>query len=223
LASNSVHKTINIQTGAKVDQPNRNGTQSLPISDEELWSKFKLGSETAYALIYKDNVAKLYSYGLKLVNNKDLVKDAIQDLFVEIWDSKQSLGNVRSIKSYLFTAIRRKLIWHLSKQKNAINLGAKHEKYLKNTPSAEFSLIEKQRFDEERKSLLKVMEKLNDKQREIIHLKYYSNFSYEEISEIMSLDKKATYNLMAHTIKLLRQHLEGMIFFTFYNMFFFLS
>ena len=160
MASNSVHKTINIQTGAKVDQPNRNGTQSLPISDEELWSKFKLGSETAYALIYKDNVAKLYSYGLKLVNNN---------------------------------------------------------------PSAEFSLIEKQRFDEERKSLLKVMEKLNDKQREIIHLKYYSNFSYEEISEIMSLDKKATYNLMAHTIKLLRQHLEGMIFFTFYNMFFFLS
>ncbi|SHI70140.1 RNA polymerase sigma factor [Pseudozobellia thermophila] len=166
-----------------------------------------MGNEAAYSTIYKDNVRFLYSYGLKLVSNKDLVKDAIQDLFVELWDSKERLGQVRSIKSYLYKSIRRKLIAQASKKRKRFADTSESELLRLETPSTEINLIEKQRFDDERKQLLKTLGKLNAKQREIIHLKYYANLGYDEISEIMGLDKKGVYNLMAHTIKLLRQYL----------------
>lgn len=188
-------------TGTKVD-----------ISDFELWQQFKEGNEAAFAQIYSANAQRLYSYGLKLVHDKDLVKDGIQDLFVEIWDTKHRLGPVRSIKAYLYKSIRRKLILRSAQKRKRFDATYELETIQETVPSIEIRLIEKQRFDDERKLVKKALGKLNKKQREIIHLKYFGNMGYDEISEIMGLDKKATYNLMAHTIKLLRQDLGGVLF-----------
>lgn len=182
------------------------------ISDFELWQQFKEGNEAAFANIYSANAQRLYSYGLKLVNDKDLVKDCIQDLFVEIWDTKHKLSSVRSIKAYLYKSIRRKLIRQASHNRERFDQTYELETIQESVPSIEIRLIEKQRFDDERKLVIKALDKLNNKQREIIHLKYFGNMGYDEISEIMALDKKATYNLMAHTIKLLRQDLGGIFF-----------
>lgn len=178
----------------------------LDVFDIQLWQELKKGSEDAFATIYSENVHRLYSYGLKLVTDKSLVKDCIQDLFVEIWDSKHRLGEVKSIKSYLYKSIRRKLIAEASKQRNRYDRSAVLRVVGNTTHSPEINLIELQSLEEDKNKLMQILKKLNKKQREIIHLKFYVNLSYDEISEIMSLDKKSTYNLMAHTIKLLRQY-----------------
>ena len=187
------------------------GAKAPSVSDTQLWKDFQSGDEAAYATIYKNNVSRLYSYGLKLVGEKDLVKDSIQDLFVELWEAKDRLSEVRSIKSYLYTSIRRKLILKKSERRRLFSQNYESVKAQETVPSSEINLIEKQQFNNEREELIKALAKLNNKQREIVYLKFYSHLSYRDISEIMSLDKKGTYNLMAHTIKLLRQYL-GTIF-----------
>lgn len=184
----------------------------VDVPDFQLWQRFKNGDEAAFAKIYRDNAQILYGYGLKLVNDKDLVRDCIQDLFVEIWDSKHKLGSVRSIKAYLYKSMRRKLIRKASRKRKRFDATYEMEAVQETVPSIEVRLIEKQRFDHEHQLVVNALDKLNKKQREIIHLKYYGNMGYDEISEIMGLDKKATYNLMAHTIKLLRQDLGGVLF-----------
>lgn len=173
-------------------------------TDLQLWREFQSGSESSFTIIYRDNAARLYSYGKKLVNDKELVMDAIQDLFVELWDAKERLGQVESIKSYLYRSIRRKIIAPAGKQRN--HTFEISDSLLEPSHSIEHSLIEKQRFDQERRELKKALSNLNPNQREIIHLKYHAQLNYQEIAEIMGTDKKAIYNLMARTIHQLRQH-----------------
>ncbi|SEC73055.1 RNA polymerase sigma factor, sigma-70 family [Maribacter dokdonensis] len=204
---NSLHKGNIFDKSIRSVSLNENGTYET--SDFNLWQEFKKGNETAFATIYKDNVKGLYGYGVKLVSNKSLVKDTIQDLFVELWDAKENLGDVRSIKSYLFKSIRRKLISKAIKNRKRVEDISALEVVHKQMDSTEISLIEKQVFDEKRNKLFSALSKLNKKQREIIHLKFYGNLSYDEISDVMGLNKKGTYNLMAHTIKVLRQHWVG--------------
>ncbi|WP_339712361.1 sigma-70 family RNA polymerase sigma factor [uncultured Kriegella sp.] len=184
------------------------------IADFQLWQEFQAGSDIAYATIYRDNVSFLYSYGLKLIKDKELIKDCIQELFVEIWNSKHKLGRVKSIKSYLFKSIRRKLIAESVKQrKRSMPLDLKPN-FLKVlvTPSIEFDMIERQCFDQQCQKLKKALEKLTDRQKEIIHLKYYTQLSYEEIAEIMSLSKKGTYKLMGRSICFLRKYMGAILF-----------
>ena len=193
------------------ERSNSNATEAknfeFEVSDEVLWQQFQKGRESAFAKIYKDNVGRLYSYGKKLVKDDGLVEDAIQDMFVELWDARERLGAVKSIKSYLYMCIRRKLLLKVSVARKT-NSQSTLESLQKITPSYEISLIEKQQFDAAQMALQKAMTHLNGKQMEIIHLKFYSKLSYNEIADIMQLEKKGVYNLIARTLLQLRSHLK---------------
>lgn len=177
------------------------------IGDIQLWQEFQSGNEKAYALIYKNNVSLLYNYGLKIVNDKDLVKDAIQDLFVEIWDNRDNLAKVKAIKPYLYKSIKRKLISESVKNRTIENL----EKATISKPlfssSTEKRLIEKQNYDQQQQALNEALIKLTERQKEILHLKYNAQLSYEEITEVMSLSKKGAYKLVDRAIQALRKYM----------------
>lgn len=186
--------------------------ETTRVDDTQLWQEFQAGNETAYALIYRNHAPLLYGYGLKLVKDKELIKDCIQDLFVEIWNTKHKLSKVKSIKSYLFKSIRRKLIAECVKRRRT-TLDSAIFPILKvlTSPSAEFNLIEKQRFNQERLKLKRALDQLTDRQREIIHLKFYVQLSYVEIAEVMSVSTKGAYKLMGRSINFLRQHMTDTI------------
>ncbi|GAB1857576.1 sigma-70 family RNA polymerase sigma factor [Flavobacteriaceae bacterium MHTCC 0001] len=183
-------------------------TETYEVSDMQLWQEFQLGNENAYATIYKNNVSLLYNYGIKIVNNEPLVKDCIQDLFVEIWNKKDSLSSVKFIKSYLYTAIRRKLIAESRKVKHNYNLNIKEVSSDLTSTSIEHKLIEKQNFDEHSTMLNNALSRLTNKQKEAIYLKFNAQLSYEEISQVMSLTKKGCYKLIDRAIKGLRKQMK---------------
>lgn len=162
--------------------------------------------EKAYANIYKENASLLFSYGLKLIDDRSVVKDCIQDLFVDLWERRDKLGEIKTIKPYLFKCLRSKVFQLKTREKAIARSMTEIEASIEEDPSIEKKLIEKQRFDEERKKLQKVLSMLGDKQREILHLKFYAKLSYDEIGQVMGLDRKAAYNLMAYSVKLLRKH-----------------
>ncbi|MEM6541542.1 MAG: sigma-70 family RNA polymerase sigma factor [Bacteroidota bacterium] len=178
------------------------------LSDSELWASFQSGSEAAFATMYQDHVQRLYAYGLQIVRDEELVKDTIQTLFVELWDARSRLGKVDSIKAYLIISLRRKLIGQAAKRRKWFD--AKEDAHLTtaSTPSAERKLIEKDQFDEKLGQLERALDKLSPKQREIIHLKFYAQLGYKEITQVMGLPKKGAYNLMARTIAILKNHLQ---------------
>ncbi|MBM1105759.1 sigma-70 family RNA polymerase sigma factor [Aurantibacter crassamenti] len=177
--------------------------------DRLLWQEFQAGSEVAYAKIYENNARILYNYGLKLVNDKELIKDCVQDLFVEIWNTKHKLAPVKSIKSYLFKSIRRKIISEIVKKRKLSSVSTLSSFFnLGLSQSVEWNIIEKQRFDWQHQKLNQAMKSLTDRQREAVHLKYYVQLSYSEIAKVMSLSKKGAYKLMARSITVLRNHLS---------------
>lgn len=182
------------------------------ISDRKLWEEFRTGDEAAYASIYSEYADQLYSYGMKLIPHRERVMDAIQDLFVGMWESRGRLGNVSSIKAYLFVSLRRRIIATSNKQRKVLLTGEKDELFLSDTvPSSEQSFIEKEQMEKEYGALNKAIDSLNERQREIIYLKYYARMKYDDIAEVMEIDKKATYNLMARTMDRLKHLMGGVL------------
>jgi len=207
LSIKPIHQSKTFIEGAK-SEPFSKLNAGTKIEDSQLWSEFQSGSEAAYATIYRNNVFILYNYGLKFVSDKGLIKDCIQDLFVEIWDAKHRLGKVKSIKSYLFKSLRRKLVSETTFGRKTINGTTFFMSSKTAVDSIERSLVEKQEFDEQRLKLKKAINNLTDRQKEIVFLKYYALLSYNEIAEIMSLSKKGTYKLMGRSIQFLRKYMD---------------
>lgn len=61
-------------------------------SIDQAWTEMTKGSKPAFLKIYQENYKQLFSYGFSLCCDKELTKDCIQNLFLEIWNGRVTLS-----------------------------------------------------------------------------------------------------------------------------------
>lgn len=177
---------------------------------DPLWMAFKNGSTEAFDTLYRKHVQDLYNYGRKFTADADLVRDCIHNLFLELWNSRQSLDDVYVVKLYLFRGIRRKLIRAISQKNTMRNLSP--QEVFEVTLPYETHWVETQSAEEYKLHLLHTVNQLSKRQREAIFLKYYENLSYEEVAEVMSVNIHTVYNLISLAISKLREQVSKISF-----------
>lgn len=170
------------------------------------WECMIEGDKSAFLTIYQNYYTSLFHYGFSLTCDKEITKDSIQELFLEIWNTRSSLKkDVHNVRSYLCTWLRRKIsrvIYRLDKAKLV-------EEFSKNTECTQSSyedmLIAFQQTEEKKEILNKAINKLSKKQIEIIRLKFFENLSYSAIADKTSLTTRTVYNIIYEAIHHLRE------------------
>ena len=154
--------------------------------------------------VYNKHIQSLFDYGIKLSGNKDLVIDEIHDLFLYIFEKRLDPNEIRNLKAYLITSLRRRIIKRLGIQRS---MSPETEiPYDFNLDfSVESKIIEGELTAEMKNILDNAIHNLTARQKEIIHLKYFENFSNDEIQEAMNLTDQATRNLLSKTLRKLRE------------------
>jgi RNA polymerase sigma factor (sigma-70 family) len=172
-------------------------------NDIALWESFLIGEREAFGLLFKNNYPHLVQYGSKICRNQHMLEDTIQELFLEIWNHRNAVPHV-SVKAYLLKALKYKLLKEMSK--------AGHASFDENTSGDgpfelghEAFLIAQQEDQEQKEKVLRSMQQLSHRQKEIIYLKFYQNLSYEEVSAIMNINYQAARNLLYQAIKALKK------------------
>jgi len=177
-------------------------------SDEMIWWAFKDGDKDALATLYYRHIKVLIDRGSKISHDKDLVKDCIHDLFIEIWNNKENLSVPRCVRAYLLICVQRKII----RYKNRKRLAQVEVHKLPDTQlvdSKEEELIREQHSKDQQDTLNLAMASLTRRQREAIQLKFYANMSYTEIVAIMNISADAIYNLISKAIDILQREVPG--------------
>lgn len=163
-------------------------TDNYSKEDALTWLTLKKGSEAAFEHLYDRYFPKLYNYGMRICPDKALVKDCIQNVFVELWHKRSGLSEVTSVKYYLFACLRRRLIKELT-QKNKYIYGKELEEdyHFEVTLSHEFLLITSQISTENQERLQQAFESLTKRQKEAVFLRFYENMEYEHIAAMLSM------------------------------------
>ncbi|MEQ8556566.1 MAG: sigma-70 family RNA polymerase sigma factor [Cyclobacteriaceae bacterium] len=179
----------------------KNSSNKSGQNDKDLWNAFREGSLTAFRLIYEQNVDNLFNYGNKITSYRAIASDCMQDLFVDLWTKRSKLGKVSSIRGYLFTAYRRRLIDLLNTQK---------KKNLQFEDLSGFAIylsepIKSWDLSEDKKATIKAaLNELPYQQREAIYLRYFNDLSCSEVGVIMGIKTQSVYNLISSSLKSLR-------------------
>lgn len=146
---------------------------------------------------------ELKAYGMKIVQREDLVKEAIQKLFVKLWERRKAIGQLNSVKSYILKAYRRTLIDLMAaEQRRARQLLPSVGFYL----SPEDLQIYQQEQERKAQQLSQLLGQLPDKQREIIYLRFYNRLSFLEIADILELNYQTVRNYASKAIRYLSEH-----------------
>ena len=191
------------QQSFRLDQQSEQNIPSVKVDDLALWKAFKSGSESAFISIYNQYFHQLYQFGFQFLDDKEAIKDLIQDLFIEIRKNRASLSSTDSIKLYLFKSIKRKIFRFL---KNRNRFQFVHEFPFEFTHHIEHTIIQHQLNSEKIAALNARVKCLTARQREVIYYYFYENLSYEQIRELMGFTKtRAARNLLYRAIKELRK------------------
>lgn len=172
--------------------------QEAAVEDEVIWERFKKGNKAALTYIYRNYANPLYNYGCQITSNRELVKDAVQDLFIEIINSRKRLGKTTSIKYYLLRSLRNKLIKVLAKQSKNQNIGTDHSFQISISP--ELTLINRQVDEEKQQLLTQKLNLLPPLQREALLLFYFEGMKYEQIAGILGMKVKSARALVYRAI-----------------------
>jgi RNA polymerase sigma factor (sigma-70 family) len=175
------------------------------INEIKLWDEFRGGSHEAFSTLYQHFINPLYSYSVGITQDKDLIKDCLHDLFVELWKNHSNLGPTTSVKFYLMASIKRKLIRHLDG-----NLRSNHHHmtytrdFTEDSSSQESVLIQDEIQTEMNLKVNKSLHLLSKRQREAIQLKFYKNLDTDQISEQMNINAQSVYNLIFGALRVMR-------------------
>jgi len=167
------------------------------LEDEvELWDSFRDGNYNAFRSIYERNFNQLFAYGLKVCHNKEQVEDAIQDLFMDLWKYKKGLSTTTSIKFYLFRSLRRKIYKNQSRVVMVSDEKVSMEQKSQHTVDVESQIIVKEEANVNKEKLLKGLKTLPDRQYDALVLRFFGNFSYEDLADLLGVNTQSARNLV---------------------------
>ena len=160
--------------------------------------------------IYLEHIDSLYAYAMHLGFEENLALDAIHDVFYKLCISESAIENVTNIKFYLFRALKNRLIDIRRTGKQHANIEITLENGRQELPfklhvTVEDELIEKEEQEAIRKKVEKVLDKLTDRQREIIFLRYIHEYEYEQIAELMGISVLSCRNLVSKALGILKE------------------
>ncbi|NRB50800.1 MAG: sigma-70 family RNA polymerase sigma factor [Saprospiraceae bacterium] len=168
------------------------------------WSKIQHGNQDAFNDLFRALYPELKAYGMKIAPREDLVQDAIQKLFVKLWKRKDTLGQVKSVKSYILKGYRRTLIDLLAAEQRRARLTSPGEQAFHLSP--EDLKIYHQEQEQQARQLSTLLSQLPEKQREIIYLRFYNQLSFQEIADILDINYQTARNYGSKAIRYLSEH-----------------
>jgi RNA polymerase sigma factor (sigma-70 family) len=87
------------------------------LSDDQLINLLKKDNRDAFTAIYHrygKSLASFAASGSRL-NDLDDASDVLHDLFIWLWEERNQLNITGDLKTYLFTALRNRIIDHIRK------------------------------------------------------------------------------------------------------------
>ena len=184
--------------------------------EQTLWKDMISGNKKSFEDLYNQYFQALINYGFRITKNENLIEDAVQELFISIWNNRTNLSEVNEVKFYLFRSLKNRILRQL--EKDIFDKSEDVDVYLDYliSISEEQKKIDSEQFDANLDTLQRAIAHLPIRQQEVINLKYYHDFTLEEIAKLMDVNKQSVSNLLFRSYAILRKLLKNLTILIFF-------
>lgn len=176
--------------------------------DIDVFNAIKEGDKEALSVLFLKYYDYLQHYGRQVTNDQTNVEECIQELFIYLFESYGRLGDVRNVKAYLFSSLRRRLIEKIQRQRRKRYQNIDTPYLIEIQFSPEDILFQKENQNHIRQALAQALNQLPARQKEAVYLRYYNNLSTKEIAEVMEVENQTILNTLHKALKKIRKNVQ---------------
>jgi RNA polymerase sigma-70 factor (ECF subfamily) len=162
-------------------------------------------NRTEFERLFKTHFAFLCNFAQQYVQDQDTAQEICQRVFITLWEKRKEMDPSRSIKSYLFTAVRNRCLNHIRDQKKF-----RSEILDLDCGQIEFSWEDSDQFAEAelRERIETALAGLPDKCRLVFEMSRFRQMRYQDIAEELDISPKTVEAHMSKALKTLKEALK---------------
>lgn len=172
-------------------------------TDIELVAALKDASVEAFDELYNRYWEKLFNYTYHRIHLRDIAFEIVQDIFVSIWSRREVIQLESSFSGYLFSAVRFQIINYIRNSRQKESYLRDYKRFISST--VDNSNEESMDMHDLQESLVRSIEALPSRCREITRLSILQNWPTEKISSKLEISRRTVENQLA----LARKHLKS--------------
>ena len=158
-------------------------------------------SKQRFEHLFKDSYQLMYRMAFSMVENADDAKDAVNQVFTQMWKGKPKVSD-DSVRGYLLAATRNQCL-HILRQRQ-----------LRRQMEEALQRDEAERQDEEREELLHQLQQviddnLTEQDKRVLQLHYDEEMTYAETATVLGISTAAVNKHITRSLAKIRETLKA--------------
>jgi RNA polymerase sigma factor (sigma-70 family) len=178
-------------------------------TDTNCWQGLKQDDPLALGYLYDNYIDKLFITAMFITSDREQARDALQEVFIEIWNYRKSINNVHNVQAYL-TMVLKSILFkkhHAAHHTVSIPTGA----ILSSEENVEESIVLADTENEKHSRLRNAVSTLSERQKLILELRFNQGLTYEQIADRLGMNYQSVNNLAFRTFRRLRGAMSPVI------------
>jgi RNA polymerase sigma-70 factor (ECF subfamily) len=170
---------------------------------DDIVQRARGGDKAAFEAVFRRWYAPLADYALRILQSRDGAEDAVQDVFISLWNRHAAIPDAPKLAAYLHRAVRNRALNQLRDQKSHTPLDDDID--LASDEPAPGSDVEHADLAD---AVRAAIDNLAPRTREVFLLSREQELTYAQIAEALGISVKTVETLMGRALRTLRATLR---------------
>lgn len=158
--------------------------------------------------LYNEMKDDIYTYAYRFFRSSAMAEDTVQDVFLQIWKSRDKLDDQNNIRAYIFRTARNNIF-------NKLKRAAMTQRHDQQLTSLQELIGNSTEESVNMKELLclyeEAIDKLSRQKKNIYNMSRKNELSHQEIADQLSLSKNSVKDAIVKSSKFIRQYLQRFV------------
>lgn len=177
----------------------------MPVKseDQQLVQSLQKGNVAAFDSLFERYSPKLYGFAFKYFRNETEAEELVQEVFVKVWENRQSLKTEHSFKSYLFTIALNQIRRYFNKK--AVSL--RYLESLQHEPEFSDPALAED-YESALQKLNSIIDQMPSRRREIFIKSKLEGKSSKEVAAELNISPGTVDNQVSEALRFLRSQFK---------------
>jgi len=183
-------------------------TAHQDLYEKILIEKLNQSDQSAFGTIFTKYYKDLVRFSMRFTRNPDAAEELVQDVFVKLWENRNSLVISTSLKSFLLKSVQNRSLDHLRFE----NIRNKYASEILENLILSDNDTEKQVLHSElEEHFLKVLANLPELYVEVYSMSRNESMTYAEIAQKLGVSVRTVEVRMAKALQIIRLELKDFL------------
>ncbi|PQA57020.1 RNA polymerase sigma-70 factor [Siphonobacter curvatus] len=180
-------------------------------TDHELLIRLQNGDESAFASLYDRYWSKLYAYVYNRIRSQEDTEELVQEVFIVLWENRQSIVITDSLSLYLFSILKRQLVSYFRSEKVKSVFAEHFAHFIRG--QMDNSTDERWAVDDLQQRIEAAIAELPNKCQEVFWLSRKQQLSSLEIASQLQISQRTVENYLSRAVAHLKLQLGDVLVF----------